>query len=160
MAMKEVIQLVGRDKGKRVMMPYAVATACVSAGTAIWPDDVAKVRVRGLKIEESKSDAPRDQAKEPAAVPESDAVVDDQSTPVSDGEDEEAGPVSTDVREGVPGWIPEGTVEVNGTVIPADWRALQWKQRVALAVRISGKPVEGVSEANAIIEEAVASIQN
>lgn len=159
--MKEVIQLVGRDRGQRVMMPYAVATACVAAGTAVWPEDAHKTRVRGLKIEES-NDAPRDQKPVAPAVPESDA--EEHGEPDTDQGDVSEASADEGAREdlaGVPGYLPplpEGYVGVGKYRIPPDWRQLQWKQRVKIAEEISGGAVESPMKANEIIEAYLAGL--
>lgn len=62
--MRKVYQLVGRDAGRIVELPYPVASACVAAGSAVWPEDVDKIKMRGAP----KPEAPAGELADPAPI--------------------------------------------------------------------------------------------
>lgn len=141
--MIEVIALVGRDAGRTVSLPYAVATAMIANGTACRPEDYEKVRIRGVTIT-AENAAPASSA--PSV---SEAVNDAPEAATEPAEKEEA--VSTDdVAAETETAPPDAAI-----VVPEGWRDLHWKQKTSLATAIYGEKVETVDDAETIISAYV-----
>lgn len=149
--MRKVIQLVGRNAGRFEEMQHYNALACVRNGTAAWPEDAARLRNEGVRLSD---EVLATIVEEPQQEPETST-----ETPKPDEASAEQPETETEAPsaelEGAAA-AAEGDQQEALKIDTSGWETMHWKQRVALAKRISGRESVTSDEAREIIEAYVA----